>query len=134
MLGFAVSLKNRIFFVTGISMTDPVLNVLSNLSSRNRDVKFAGEDRLRDDVTCRRYVGVVDASAVALTQRLTDAGVAMSELRFTQDTDGDGMQLAIISKKGEDNFAALRMKQGSNLRFLRLLIGAIILVIWAKLA
>lgn len=110
-------------------MTDPVLNVLSNLSSRNRDVKFAGEDRLRDDVTCRRYVGVVDAPAVALTQRLTDAGVAMSELRFTQDTDGDGMQLAILSKKGEE--AALRKKRDD--RFFNFLIVVTILVIVAKL-
>jgi hypothetical protein len=82
-------------------MTDPVIAALiSEERIRNRDVKFAGEERLRDGVIVRRYVGVVDASSVSLLKRLTDTGVPVSDLRFSHDTDGEGMQLSIISRPG----------------------------------
>lgn len=99
-------------------MTDPILKALTQISLRNRDAKFAGEDRLRDGVTVKRYVGLVDVPIVALSKRLTDAGVSWSEFRFAQETEGTGMYLSIYSQKGVDNFAALGQNRKDVLFYL----------------
>lgn len=78
--------------------SDPVLTALMNLSPRNKDVKFASTETLRGNVTCRHYVGVVDAPVLLLMERLKDAGVPVSDVECSHDTDGaGGMQVAVLS-------------------------------------
>jgi hypothetical protein len=109
-----VSFANRVFEKK--KMTDPVLNVLSQISHRNKDAKLAGAEKLKGDVTSKRYVGVVEAPLILLVKRLTDAGVALSEIQCSQDTEGSGgMQLTVFWQKGVDNFKALQQKRNDNL-------------------
>lgn len=85
-------------------MTDPILTVLLQISQRNKDAKFVGLEKLKGDVTAKRYAGVVEAPYFQLVKRLADAGVSWSDLCCSQDTDGTGMQLTVLSQKGVEHF------------------------------